>query len=291
MISSESSQNIRRRSRGGFTIAELLIASAITIAIVVMLGTMFGSLAGTASHANQKTDTFRDARAALQMMTRDFANVVRVQPAAYFAIEADAAGRDVRKLDGVVSLKNTPAGKPPPVAGDLCSVRYYCGWNGRAYSLRRYFRDSDQTFKTLQAKLTPGGDALNYADVNDLYLAGNPIDETVASYAWNLQVVAYDKDGNIINPQKDSFDHDSTAPYICDPAGSTNALPAAIEVSFNAISPEAARALIAATSQRPDGYAVWMVVDNPKPSDTDLQLYKNLVLPNMYNFRTRIALH
>jgi hypothetical protein len=49
--------------------------------------------------------------------------------------------------------------------------------------------------------------------------------------------------------------------------------------------------LLAATSQRPDGYAVWMVVGTPAPSATDQELYKNLILPNMYNFRTRIALH
>jgi hypothetical protein len=258
-----------------------------------MLGTMFASLAGTASRANQKTDTFRDARAALQMMARDFANLVKAQPAAYFAINADAAGNDVRQLDGLVSLKNTPAGNPAPVGGDLCAVRYYCGWTNNAYSLRRYFRDSAQTFQTFQSKLAPGGGSLNYADINDLYVGANPIDEAVASYAWNLQVVAYDSSGNIINQRNDAFGRPTTAPYFCDPAppGAANPLPASIEVSFNAISPEAARALLAATSQRADGYAVWMVVGNPAPSSTDQELYKNLILPNMHNFRTRIALH
>src|SRR6476620_10188648 len=67
------------RTREAFTIVELLIATAITALIVVLLGTMFGSLTSTTSRANQRIDSFRDARAALQMMERDLANLVRTQ--------------------------------------------------------------------------------------------------------------------------------------------------------------------------------------------------------------------
>ena len=56
---------------------ELLIAAAITVVIVVMLGLMLGSLMSSASHASQRVDAFRDARAALQMMERDLSNLVR----------------------------------------------------------------------------------------------------------------------------------------------------------------------------------------------------------------------
>ena len=94
-------ENIR-----GFTLVELLIAAAITVVIVVMLGLMLGSLMSSASHASQRVDAFRDARAALQMMERDLSNLVRTQwnpdpfpirhtatplpitrPAAYFALD------------------------------------------------------------------------------------------------------------------------------------------------------------------------------------------------------------
>src|SRR5438874_3340248 len=64
---------------GGFTLVELLIAAAITVVIVVMLGLMLGSLMTSASHASQRVDAFRDARAALQMMERDFANLAQTQ--------------------------------------------------------------------------------------------------------------------------------------------------------------------------------------------------------------------
>jgi len=61
-------------SEGGFTLVEVLIAAVITVVIVVMLGLMLGSLMSSASHASQRVDAFRDARAALQMMERDFSN-------------------------------------------------------------------------------------------------------------------------------------------------------------------------------------------------------------------------
>src|SRR5438067_9675688 len=71
---------VRRQTRCfGFTIVELLVASAITLGIVVLLGVIFGSITRTTSRANQRTDAFRDARAALQIMARDLAGLVRNQ--------------------------------------------------------------------------------------------------------------------------------------------------------------------------------------------------------------------
>src|SRR5437870_5573426 len=63
----------------GFTLAELLIATGITAAMVLMLGWMLGSLMSSASHTTARVDAFRDARAALQMIERDLRNLVRTQ--------------------------------------------------------------------------------------------------------------------------------------------------------------------------------------------------------------------
>src|SRR5213595_1563699 len=103
LIIDDRSRN--RNFSAAFTLAELLIATGITSGLVVMLGWTLGSLMSTASHANERVDAFRDARAALQMMERDLRNLVRTQwnpdpfstptpastspvtlPAAYFAI-------------------------------------------------------------------------------------------------------------------------------------------------------------------------------------------------------------
>src|SRR6266480_3543195 len=69
----------QRESVSAFTLVELLIATGITVAMVLMLGLMLGSLMSSASHATERVDAFRDARAALQMMERDLRNLVRTQ--------------------------------------------------------------------------------------------------------------------------------------------------------------------------------------------------------------------
>ena len=67
----------------------------------------------------------------------------------------------------------------------------------------------------------------------------------------------------------------NTYPYICDPDATTpKTLPAAIEISFNAMSPQAARAVMSVTSDP----SVWMNMD------------ANLVKPHAYQFRSRINL-
>jgi len=263
-------------SEGGFTLAELLIATGITAIIVVLFGTMLGSLLNTASRANQRIDAFREARAALQMIERDFSNLVPTQwniqtspvptpppspitrPAAYFALEniyTDPAVGN-QQIYGLVAVKT--AGSPTPSLGDVCAVGYYCRWEGNRYTLRRFFRDSAHTFSALQ-------NAASYAADSDLYdlNAADARNDVVAAYVWNFNVIMYKSDGTLI----------STYPYICDQSATIpTLLPAAIEISFNAMSPQAARTVMSVSSSPAD----WM------------NMNVNLVNPHTYQFRTRI---
>ena len=275
----------------GFTLVELLIAAAITVVIVVMLGLMLGSLMTSASHASQRVDAFRDARAALQVMQRDLSNLVRTQwnpdpftnpppattlpltrPAAYFALNkrwqdvandpySDLAnGNPNRQMFGLIATKSS-------APGDMCAVGFYCRWDTQlhAYTLRRFFLDATTTFNVFTS---PAVTAANYASDSDLY-APSVNDEVLAAYVWNLNITMRDAAGNVIN----------TYPYICDPNTVTpTSLPAAIEISFNAMSPQAARTVTSVSSAPAD----WM--------DTTTQNYQRLVKPHAYEFRTRINL-
>jgi hypothetical protein len=259
---------------GGFTLVELLVATGITVAIVLMLGLMLSSLMSTASHATQRVDAFRDARAALQVMERDLSNLVRTQwnpdpftnpppattlpvtrPAAYFASEniyADPVAGN-QQLYALVAAKTTAS------SGDVCAVGYYCRWDDqlRAYTLRRFFRDSADTFAAIQG-------AGSYAADSVLYVPGAS-DAVMAAYVWNLKITMYNSGGAVIN----------TYPYICDPNATTpNPLPAAIEISFNVMSPQAARTVMSVSSNPAD----WM------------NMNANLVAPHAYQFRSRINL-
>ena len=170
-------------------------------------------------------------------------------------------------------------------------MRYFCAWDStaRAYSLHRYFRNSDLTIKSFQSNLAGG--TLGYTDTGALYHPADGANEAVAAYAWNLRVTAFDSAGLVINRTSDSKGRDTTgAPYMCDPKGSTKPLPATIEISFKAISPVAARTVIAATSGRSDAYEVWKAGDAAAPTAGDKEMYDNLIGPYAYDFRTRINL-
>ena len=259
---------LRLRARAAFTIVELLVASAITVLIVVLLGTMFGSLTTTSNRANQRIDAFRDARAALQMIERDMANLVHAVPTAYFALDkrwqdtandpySDSAnGNANRQVYGLIALKNSGP-------GDLCAVGYYCRWDTttHSYSLYRYFTDSTATFNTLQ---TNGLGV--YAPASKLFTPA-VTDAVLAAYVWNLQILAYKADGTV----------DTTYPLVINPAAPAVTVPAAIEISFTAMSPEAARTIMGVSTDPAD----WM--DSTKPR------YKLLIAPRAYEFRTRIS--
>jgi type II secretory pathway pseudopilin PulG len=271
-----------------FTLVELLVAAGITVAIVVLLGSILGSLMDTASRANQRIDAFREARAALQMIERDLSNLVRTQwnpdpfpspapspapspcaastisttsvtrPAAYLALEnrySDPAAGN-QQIYALIAVK--AAGSPTPSVGDVCAVGYYCRWEGNRYTLRRFFRDSAHTFSVLQ-------NAVSYAADSDLYdlNAADARNDLLAAYVWDFKVAIYDAAGNL----------QPTYPCVCDQSATTpTLLPAAIEISFNAMSPEAARTVMSVSSSPAD----WM------------NMNVNLVNPHTYQFRTRI---
>src|SRR6266550_2180625 len=256
LITDHRSRN--RRSRAAFTLVELLIATGITVAMVLMLGLMLGSLMSSASHATERVDAFRDARAALQMIERDLRNLVPTQwdvrtspiptptpvpitrAAAYFALKdiyADpaTAGNHNQQLYALAAAKTTAS------SGDVCAVGYYCQWDSglHAYSLRRFFRQFSL------ADMQAWG---SYAADSVLYVPGAS-DAIMAAYVWNFKVTMYDACGAVIN----------TYPYICDPIATTPnprpiRPPAAIEISFNAMSPQAARTVMSVASSPND----WM---------------------------------
>jgi len=289
--SSESGFTLaKQRERvSAFTLVELLIATGITVAMVLMLGWMLGSLMSSASHTVERVDAFRDARAALQMIERDLRNLVRSQwnpdpftnpppastspvtlPAAYFAIDnlySDPATGN-QQFYALVADKTTTT------SGDVCAVGYYCAWDTQlhAYSLRRFFRGSDGANGSL-AVMQNAQQQTGYAKDSVLYTPGLA-DPVLAAYVWNFKITMYDASGAVISPGPDPSCYQSPC-YICDPTATTpKTLPAAIEISFNAMSPQAARAVMSVTSDP----SRWINMD------------VNLVKPHAYQFRSRINL-
>jgi prepilin-type N-terminal cleavage/methylation domain-containing protein len=160
----------------GFTLAELLIAVAITVIIVGMLGRVLIATTTVYSTADQRMDAFRDAKAAIQLMTTDLSRAdINGDPGMLNLAKYSSDGTYATEAYAVTPIKNK--GK-----STLCAVGYYLDWNGtsKTYSLRRFFKDSDTTIVSL-AKTPP-----EYSVLYDRTKGTSP--ETIASYVWDLQL-------------------------------------------------------------------------------------------------------
>jgi hypothetical protein len=236
-------------------------------------------------------------------MERDLSNLVRTQwnpdpfasptptpgtaqpvtrPAAYFAAatvwqpglsdppDPYSTGNPNGQIFALISAKSASSVTPTPAGGDVCAVGYYCRWevdqngkNGR-YTLRRFFNNSTATFNVITstasyASASPSpSPALYSPSVND---------EVLAADIWNFTITMYNSGGATI-----------TYPYVCDPSATTPVSPpAAIEISFNVMSSQAARTVMSVSSSPAD----WMSMNVNNV---------NLVKPHAYQFRTRINL-
>src|SRR5207245_603074 len=93
--------------------------------------------------ADQRIDTFRDARAVLQLMARDLSRA-DINGAAQMLTLSDPFSDFAKEAYAITPIAND--GK-----SDLCTVGYYCWYDGttKAYSLKRVFKNSDLTFTSL----------------------------------------------------------------------------------------------------------------------------------------------
>jgi hypothetical protein len=207
---------------------------------------VFAAAASQWQSSEQRIDTFRDARAALQIMTRDLGRA-DTNGAAQMLTLSDPFSDFAKEAYAITPIPN--AGK-----SDLCSVGYYCAYDGtaHAYSLKRLFKNSDLTFTSL-ATASP--------DFTVLYQKDSPVpDEIAAAYAWDLQV-------------RPGIGQNTVA--ITTAPSTWNWL----EIRFKSMSPAAGRKI----RNTPIDLSTWFDATSP--------LYQTYILPYEQQFVTRIILH
>ncbi|MGI9086678.1 MAG: PulJ/GspJ family protein [Chthoniobacterales bacterium] len=158
-----------------FTLVELLVAISITALIVVLLGRVLSGTAAQWQASDQRIDSFRDARAALQIMARDLSQADLTADAQALTLsDLDPSGNYAREAFALTSTPNS--GK-----SNLCTVGYYSTWdaNTKTFTLKRLFRDSDETVLSL---------AQSPAAFATLFTKGPPANvEDLAAYIWDLR--------------------------------------------------------------------------------------------------------
>jgi prepilin-type N-terminal cleavage/methylation domain-containing protein len=256
------------RSRQGFTLAELLIATAITGLIIVLLGQIFSTASAMWRSGGERIDAFRDARAALQLMAADLARAnINGDPQMLkldqIQSSADGSYTYAGEADAITLSKN--AGK-----SDLCTVEYYLLWNDttKTFSLMRLFRNSDATNGQVDKKgntptCTNGlTSPLNLTCLFTKKLTNqDEAQEVLAAPIWDLQIRPGTSDIPLtsVTPASTSWKW--------------------LEIHFKSMSVNSARKLKGMTSI---SQSTWT-----NPSSTQ---YKSLILPYEQQFVTRVAL-
>jgi prepilin-type N-terminal cleavage/methylation domain-containing protein len=152
-----------------FTLLELMVAMAVMSILLVLLLQMVDSATKLWRVNENRVDSYREARAALGIMSRDLQNAVAgATNANQFLINTDAFPL-ISSIGGAVANTNTgsavffltalPAKAQESGANksDICQVGYFLALNrtgastNQSLNLYRYFRSSDPTFQRLQA--------------------------------------------------------------------------------------------------------------------------------------------
>ncbi len=270
-----------RRDSAAFTLIEILVSVTIVVFLVLLLGQIISSAQAIWRHAETRTDAFREARAALDLMSRDLALALTDDRAPVLTLsniyddqnDPTVGPQHNQQVYALIPMRNVgdpPPATPPPTRTDLCATGFYCVWdnNRRAYVLRRHMLQSNPTFTRLQSAFAAAGPVDPLKVYNPLNPAANPSeDEDIASYVWDLKVLPYENNAGAPPTPNASY-----------PVIYRATLPEFIEVSFKAFSPQAARQLEAQNI----GPEIWF--------DPTSAIYRNQISPHVQTFVTRIRL-
>ncbi|MBE7157540.1 MAG: hypothetical protein INR62_03740 [Rhodospirillales bacterium] len=282
-----------------FTLVELLVAMAVGTLLIIFLFQLFNAATRAWRQGEDQAETYREARAALQMMVRDLGQTVApmtgsvyasptpkpaaIPPVVAPALVLDYYGDKPSNGDEINEEVYCLTTIPNDGVSSLCAVGYFCQWsaNGhsKAYSLmRQYLGSGSPTVPGLfdRFKNKAGAAQLSFLDVFER--SGTPPLPSItemSSYIWDLQIRT---PTTLQNP--DALPkYLKTADYS---TGYANALPAYLEIRFKALSESAARQLESIPT-----------VDRHTWNDTNSAnagIYRSIILPGTRQFSARVPL-
>lgn len=271
--------------RHAFTLMELMVAMAVTSVLVVMMLQIFERGSSAWQGNDEKLDTFREARAALQIMARDLSSIGSAPGAdSFFPVSTGGAAVPIFPILTLDYHKDTKAedkvndevygliGTRNRGLGDWCTVGYYCEWDEtkKAFALRRQFANSDVTFNTLQGIARQTAPATS-RELFDQIFGRSEKGEVLATYIWDLRIDVPDA----ANPTQ----------MMTRPQGFFNRkMPPWIEIRFKALGANAARKLRDKNITR----EVWSATKDSSGAIKDL--HDRYILPGEQQFYTRVRL-
>jgi len=195
-----------RRRPPGFTLLELLVSMSILAVLLVLLLSMVNGATRLWKANENRVDSFREARAAVNMIANDLASLTAAGGVDSFSTQIDkdkkpATPVSMAGMDGsIFFLAALPIGAQGKTKADvdnksdLCTIGYFLaydktslagtGTGTESYNLYRYFRASDDTFTALTSGDLLGGITLDTSPTS-------PNTELLAKNITGFEVHAY----------------------------------------------------------------------------------------------------
>lgn len=246
------------RTPRAFTLLELLVAMAVLSILLVLLISVTNSASKLWRANENRVDSYREARAAINMISGDLSSLFSSTNTAFFAVTPEDGRQDADlppvktgtpdegmngKIFFLTALPIDAQGEnrnSNPNKSDLCTIGYYLAYDktsltgkGTAsYNLYRYFRGSDATF----AQLSQGNP---FADIDI------QVTDTSPTTSQGAEVIAKNITGFEIKPYTVDTSATATAnsakPFQKFQKSAKTPLPDIIEIKIKAIDNESAK--------------------------------------------------
>lgn len=180
-----------------FTLLEVLVAMAVLAVLLTILLSMVNGASALWRSSEQRVDSFREGRAALNLLTSDLTGIYASNDPNYFAVAT--TDPEIKRLvttpagskvgDALFFVTSLPEDSQDPTGNksDLCAVGYFVAFGKssgniaakNSYNLYRYFISSDDTFDNIQkGQTTPffkGDDAKVSATTKEVEIVARNI--------------------------------------------------------------------------------------------------------------------
>ena len=187
-------ENLVHPVKKAFSLLEILVAiSVLSILLVVLLNIVHGSTTLWRTTEN-RAEAYREARAAIQVVSADLRNLLPSTNTAYFLTNLPGSDASTRPNSQIGFLSTLPmTSQNTNNKSDLCAVAYFLAYGNKApvagnqgpqsYNLYRYFTESNETFANLE-KNAPFSD-VNPANTKCEILARNILDFQITPLTAN----------------------------------------------------------------------------------------------------------
>lgn len=310
-------------ARTAFTLIELLVAMAVGTIMIVFLLQVFNASIKAWRQGEDQTETYREARAAMQMMVRDLSQTIQPMTPSVYASPTPVPGSTPAVIAPALVIdrysNDTPANGdeineevyclttiPNNGASNLCAVGYFCAWRPgfdnsahapHAYSLMRQYLGSGapanptaipglyDRFKAASSAQLPPPNPQVPLTFAEVFERETPPLTSITPKAVATELASYIWDLQIRTPAtlQSTSDIHADASNMYKQASNQRVIPSYVEVRFKALSESAARQLEANSGV---GRTTWN-----DSNSTSNSIYQHIILPGTRQFSARVPIY